>query len=354
MVRRKKQPIRKKKTFSKNSWIVFFSRVFPPLLICALGLIVYSNSFDCSFQFDDAYNITENQAIHDISDLKAIWDFYFINTRFVGLLSFALNYHFHGLDVFGYHLINLLIHIGASIFVWWLTILILSTPIMQNEEISKHKRLIATGCGLIFVCHPVQTQAVTYIVQRLASMATLFYLASLCFYMKARLTKKKYISLLCFVSSALSALLGMFTKEIVFTLPFSIVLFEFSFFHTGKLKEIIKNKKTLLYFVIPLLFALVIPAALSFDLNKVFYIVPSQRYLDPPITSMIYLMTQFRVIVTYIRLLFLPINQNLDYDFPVSQSFFEPTTFVSFLFLISILFIAIRIFPNKKFMSVGI
>jgi len=342
------------KTGLKNPMINKVSRISPLLLICTLGIIIYSNSFDCSFQFDDAFNITGNQAIRDIGDLKAIWDFYYIKTRFVGIFSFALNYHFHQLDVFGYHFVNLLVHIGASFFVWWLTILILSTPIMQNEEISKHKRLIATGCSLIFMSHPLQTQAVTYIVQRLASLAALFYLASLCFYIKARLTKKNYVSVLCFVSSALSALLGMFTKEIVFTLPFAMILFELSFFNKGKLKEIIKNKRILTYTVLPLLFALIIPAMLSFNFKFVFGSVTSNRYLDPPITSAIYLMTQFRVIVTYIKLLFLPINQNLDYDFPVSRSFFDLSTLLSFLFLVSIIFVAVRIFPRRRLAAVGI
>ena len=80
------------------------------------------------------------------------------------------------------------------------------------QLLGEHKRMIALWCGLLFVSHPVQTQAVTYIVQRMASLATLFYLSSLCFYLKARLAKKKYVSLLGFSGSAITALLGMFTK----------------------------------------------------------------------------------------------------------------------------------------------
>ena len=146
--------------------------------------------------------------------------------------------------------------------------LILSTPVMKNEEISNHKRLIALVCGLLFVSHPEQTQAVTYIVQRLASMAALFYLASLCFYLKARLTRGKYISLLSWGGLAVTTVLGMFSKETFYTLPFAILMFEFSFLHTEKLKEIILNRKILLYVIPAILLILIILQLLSSDMSK--------------------------------------------------------------------------------------
>ncbi len=154
-------------------------------LISILGIIAYSNSFDCSFHFDDDNTIVNNTAIHDISDLKAIWNIN--NRRCIGYYSFALNYHYNKLDVFGYHVVNLTIHIITSILVYWLVILILSTPVMRQDSIARNKRSLALICGLLFVCHPLQTQAVTYITQRFASLATMFYIASLCFYVKGRL-----------------------------------------------------------------------------------------------------------------------------------------------------------------------
>ena len=63
----------------------------------------------------------------------------------------------------------------------------LSTPAMKENKITQHANLIALFAGLVFVSHPIQTEAVTYIWQRAASMAALFYLASLCFYVKSRL-----------------------------------------------------------------------------------------------------------------------------------------------------------------------
>ncbi len=330
------------------------SRIYPLIIICILGIIIYSNSFDCSLHFDDFDSIRDNTAIRDARNVKAVWNF--INRRFVTYYTFALNYHFHKLEVFGYHIVNVVIHIAASFMVWWLVMLTLSTPTMRKKDISKYKGLIALGCGLLFVSHPVQTQAVTYIVQRLASLSTLFYLASLCFYSKARQTKKKFAAILLFASLAVTALLGIFTKEIVITLPFSILLYEI-YFLKAEDKSIttrLKNKKFWLFLIPFVLFILIIPYLLSFELSYLLSEVSSQRHLDPPLTTAVYFMTQFRVVATYIRLLFIPVNQNVDYDFPASQSFFELYTFLGFLFLAAIFFTAIRIFSRYRLASFGI
>ncbi len=335
-------------------------------IIVILGIIIYSNTFNSSFHFDDIPNIVENSAIKDIKDFSAINNH--IYRRVVGFYTFALNYHFHELDVPGYHVVNLLIHLSASIMAWWLSFLILSTPVMRKEAVSGHKKTIALAVGLLFVSHPVQTQAVTYIVQRLASLSTLFYLTSLALYVKARLTVTKRSSLrsslLFFTGAALSAFLGMFTKETVFTLPFAVMLTEISFFYTGKIKEILKNRTLLLYSLPVLMFALIIPGMMYIKHNKyiiykLFRIIPSQRPGDPLLSSAVYLMTQFRVIVTYIRLLFVPVNQNLDYDFPASHSFFEFRFFelppmVGFVILVLIFFGALWLFQRKRLLSFGI
>src|SRR6185503_15537336 len=77
---------------------------------------------------------------------------------------------------------------------------------------------------------PIQTQAVTYLTQRFTSLATFFYLLSVCLYLHTRLSVKEPGSrALYFSLTVVSALLGMFTKQIVFTLPFMIVLTEFTF-----------------------------------------------------------------------------------------------------------------------------
>ena len=138
---------------SKTLLINIFLKIYPLFLICILGVIIYSNSFNCCFHFDDITSITDNIAIRDIKDIRKIWNFK--NTRFVTYFTFALNYHLHRLDMFGYHAVNILIHIINASLVRWLVILILSTPVMKRSSISKQKRFIALGCSLVFLTHPL-------------------------------------------------------------------------------------------------------------------------------------------------------------------------------------------------------
>ena len=145
--------------------------------IVILGILIYSNSFSGSFHFDDRINIVENTIIQDIWNTKTLWDF--SQTRFVSYWSFALNYHFGGLNVWGYHLVNLIIHLANSCIVYWFTLLIFLTPALKENAIARDKKIIAFAAALLFVSHPLATQSVAYIVQRMASLVALFYLLSI-------------------------------------------------------------------------------------------------------------------------------------------------------------------------------
>ena len=331
----------------KSPWGLLISIV----LICLVGVIVYSNSFDCSFHFDDTFFIEQNIAIRSLSNAKAWWGFY--SSRPIVFLSFALNYHFHGLDVWGYHLVNLAIHIFNAVLVWWLVMLTLATPVMRAQPISRHKGAMALFTALLFVSHPLATQSVTYISQRMASLATLFYLLSLALYVKGRLREgnKDTRVLFLYAGSILCAVLGMLTKEIVFTLPFALILYEYSFIRTDTWKIDIKDRGIQIPIIILGIFVVFI--SLTFSL-KIFS--PKSPFLayDYPITAWQYLLTQFSVILTYIRLFILPVNQNLDYDYPISHSLLELHTLFGLLSLTGILVLGILLFRRYRLIAFGI
>ena len=316
-------------------------RIFHVLLIIVVGLLAYSNTFYVPFHWDDTPNIIEN---HKLRDLNNFWPT--SDSRWIGFLSFALNYHFGGLNVTGYHIVNLIIHIFNAILVYWLVLLTFKTPYFSNSN-PPSPPFGKGGMGgfalfsaLLFVSHPIQTQAVTYIVQRFTSLATMFYLLSLVMYIKFR-SEQSAISgqqklpatrYTLYTVSLVSAILAMKIKEISFTLPIIIVLYEFMFFE-GNIK------RRILYLLPLLLTMLIIPLSLIGIDKPIGDAIgelreASQETEEIPRWS--YLFTQFRVIVTYIRLLFLPINQNLDYDYPLYHSFSNPQVFLSFLFLLSI------------------
>ena len=328
-----------------------YIKLFSIIAISCLGLIVYSNTFQCSFHLDDQFSIVGNLLIRNIYNLRNIWDFW--PSRFITCFTFALNYQIHQLNVLGYHIFNLIIHLGSAILVWWLMLLTFSTPALDNNRIIKYANLIALFAGLIFISHPIQTQGITYIHQRAASMATLFYLISLNLYVKFRLLLQKggsRVTLRYYYSFSLaSAIIAMFTKEITITLPLMICLYELSFFRT---KRAI-NWKYLFPFLLTML---VIPLTLLLTkfVNYFGGMRCTTEFSFGTTSPWQYLLTQFRVMVTYIRLVFLPFNQNLDYDYPTAITLLSLPVLVSLFFLISILILAVRLFRNYKLISFGI
>ncbi len=315
------------KQIKKGSLFERHSQAIVPILIAITALLIYSNTFSFPFHFDDTSSITENDKIRVLSNFLDT-----SGTRYIGELSFALNYYFGEFNVFGYHLVNIIIHIINGILIWWLVNLTFKTPVMQRQPVNLQvSSLIALAASLIFITHPIQTQAVTYIVQRFASLATLFYLLSLVLFVRWRLSSGSGYRAALYLFSLLSVVLSMKTKEMSFTLPFIILLYEFFFFR-ARLRKV--------YFLIPyLLTLLIIPLSIiGIGSHKPVGDIVGGLGEAARETELIsrgsYLLTQFRVIVTYIRLLFLPVNQNLDYDYPVYHAFFIPGVFLSFLFLL--------------------
>lgn len=343
----------------------FFDKPFlPVVIIAAISFLIYCNTFHVPFEFDDLRNITDNLSIKDMGNS---WPP--SGTRWVGSFSFALNYYLGGLEPVGYHIVNLAVHIVTALLVYSLILLIFRAPYfsrggaaIENVQTPEHipfqtfqsPRFFALTVALLFASHPIQTQAVTYIVQRFASLATLFYLLALVSYIKFRLSvqqnteksKKNAGSYFLYSIALLSAVLSMKTKEIAFTLPAMIIGCELYFFEWH-------IKKRIIHLIPFILTMLIIP---SMFLDKAGHLTEI-RAIDeiaekiaetPDITRTDYLITQSRVIVTYIRLLVLPVNQNLDYDYSIDKSFFSSEVILSFLFLLSLLILGIYLYHLSR------
>jgi tetratricopeptide (TPR) repeat protein len=310
------------------------------LLVLVVAIIAYSNSIDFQFRFDDRANITGNPLIKDfryfkdpsLADEVPMRYVLSFKNRVVGYLTLALNYRAHGLDVRGYRVTNIAIHIINALLVYWLVTLIFRTPPLRASALSDKSRLIALLSALLFVSHPVQTQAVTFVVQRLASLATLFCILSLTLYVRFRLSTGKGGALL-YALSLFSAVLAMKTKEIAFTLPVIVALFELVFLSGPAKKRLLLLAPIALTMLIVPLSVLGSDASLGGILGDM---SEATRLGETDIARSDYLLTEFGVIATYLRLLVFPINQNLDYDYPEYGSFFSPRVFLSFLLLVSI------------------
>lgn len=343
-------------------------------LIPLLTLLIYANTLFGAFQFDDITSILENEKIRNLWDIQQWWSFN--SSRPVGYFTFALNYSIHQYHVFGYHLLNISIHALNGILVLLLLkqILRISNNTEPNNE-NKKLIYIPFAGAILFTAHPLCTEAVSYITQRLVSLATLFYLCSIFYYIKARGSylsantntllnsekQKKFVknspnqiqahkqTSIFIACCILFALLAVFTKEIAYTLPLTILTLELLLFQNLKSFSL---KKIMGIIAFLLLFISII--AIFTKWQKYLIPIPPVEGNSFSISPQEYLFTQFRVIVTYIRLFFLPYGQHLDYYYPLSYHFLEIKTIFSFLFLLTIMLFAIYYIRKNKLIALGI
>lgn len=321
------------------------------VFIIAVGLVVYCNTLSAPFIFDDYPYLVNNPVIRDFSyftDSSRILGFgfnadvvYNFVLRPVAYFTFALNYALHGLAVQGYHLVNLTIHIANALLVYALLSLLLKTPVMVADthagvEPAVKLRYLPLFCALLFACHPLQTQAVTYIIQRFTPLVTLFCLGSLVMYLQSRLSATTAARTAWYVFSVIIAIIAMGTKENAFTLPVLVALFELLFFYGSTGRRIAG--------LVPFLLTMAIIPYNLMELSSLAKpeesgaITGSMDLVNfSGVSRWHYLITQFGVITTYLRLLVLPIGQNFDYDYPLRTELFSIAALLPLALLLLIL-----------------
>jgi Tfp pilus assembly protein PilF len=282
-----------------------------------LGLLIYAQTFHFGFVFDDHIFIVNNPFIKNFSNIHVMWHA-FPMTRLIGMYSFAFNYYVGQLHPEGYHIFNFAVHLVATGLAWALADLLFKiTKLLPSQDrLTKELPFII---AVFFLVHPCQTQAVTYITQRFESMATVFYLATILVYLHARLSKTLTHQIILFGLAALLTVFGIMTKEVVITVPVMILIAEWILFPRKDNKRLyiaVFIGGVLLY----ILFSKMLHAGASVLLQT----YPSESHDGDVLTPWHYLLTQMRVFLTFLRLLVLPIHQNLDYDYPASSGFLHP------------------------------
>ncbi len=321
----------------------FSARLFPVVaaaIICASVIVVYSNTFTSAFHLDDFRQIAGNPRIRNLTYLPYIL---FQELRGVTFHTFALNYLASGLDVTGFHLVNTLIHIISSIlsyFVLAATFTRLSWPVPRV-------RAVAFFSALLFALHPVQTQSVTYIVQRMESLSALFCLLALLLFIFADGVKRLQSKILLYFGVLFTYVMAFYSKEIAITLPALIILYDYYFLSGFGLRGLVKRAPfyallltLLIYFAVSTIIPLggfgdLSDGAIGSDgLSAAAGVVSSEGVAPREswesagfnvkgLSPSEYMYTQLNVLTYYITLLAVPVNQNIDYDFPVSTSLFK-------------------------------
>ncbi len=399
---------------SKSLPIMFASPWFAVILIAAVTLVIYSNAYRVPFVFDGIVQVENKEKIRELKNYVSLN--VFKSRRPMVEFSFAINYQLGKLNPVGYHLVNVLIHMANGVLVYFLALNVFgrlsffqgapgespvalkshhnrkkksrkSTPTIQksNAAVFSSSKIpsMALWVALLFVVHPIQTQAVTYIVQRYASMSAMFYLASVFFYIQARKlqlnsetsrgkrthsddslkpdTGKKSATvfslkiLFYFVATVLSGVFAFLSKENAATLPGIILLVEYFLFDRswrGWKKKLLWIVPTGALLVFLGLYFLSSTRGLKFGnlLEDVSILTRETGTVD----RWSYFCTQFNVFVEYIRLLFFPLSQNVDHMYPLKSGFFDGLTPLAFVFIISVLGVGIWNVRKRPAVSFGI
>jgi len=192
-----------------------------PLLLILAGTLAYINTLPNGFVFDDDPWIVRNERIRDLSNLGEILT---ATNRPVMDLSFALNYAAGGADPAGYHLANMAIHILAALVLYGLARRTLLLPVF-SQRVRDRATGLAGAIAALWLVHPLNTQAVTYTVQRGESLMGLFYLFTLYSFVRYATGGGRRWA----VSAVAACLIGVGCKEVIATAPLVVLLYDVTF-----------------------------------------------------------------------------------------------------------------------------
>ncbi len=309
-----------------------FSNLKAAILLALLVGAVYWHALPFAWHFDDKPNILENPAVHLQTLSPDAWMHVLRGgpvegggvSRPVARLSFAVNWLMGGSNPVGYRLVNILLHWLTAWCLYGVTYLILATPAGRQSMPIAAAPSVALLSAALWAVNPIQTQAVTYIVQRMTILATLCYLLGLVGYLVWRRQEPPHRSVPCGLLLAVSFLMGLGSKEIVITLPLAVLLVEWVCYRQGDPGWLRQRK---VWAVVGLLAAVSVGLAMVLTQDGVGHFI-EKWYAMRPFTLWERLLTQPRVILRYLSLVIypLPMRLSLEHDVVVSTSWIAPWT----------------------------
>ena len=318
------------------------------LLIMAIAVaLAYGHTLDVPFYLDDFSSIRENPLVYHWQGFAALRDY--APMRWLTYASFALNHYWGGFQPAGYHGVNIAIHLLAGIAVWGLVRGLLRTPRMEGTARARGGAGVPLLAALVFLLHPLQTGAVTYIVQRLASLAALFYLIALAAYVQARLATSRRERVLWAAACALSSVLGLFSKENTATLPAAFLLVELLFFAAGR-----RDLARLLAIAGGGAITVWLVTAFSFGAHPLSLATMADvASHSREISRDTYLATQLPVLWTYIRLFLWPVGLHLDYAVDL-RHFADGVVLGALAGHLALMIVAFVLAPRRPLIGFGI
>ena len=280
------------------------------MLIVAVGIAAYAGSFHGPWVFDDLPAIKENVSIRHLSGVgEAAWGLPQspLSRRPVVALSVALNYAWGRYDVRGYHAVNLALHLVSGLLLYGIVRRI-CTGALLRERFTAHSRPLAAIVSLVWIAHPLNSEAVIYITQRTTLLVSLFELATIYCALRAWQGSRQR----AWQASAIGCCaLAMASKECAVVLPLLVPLLDRAFF-AANWRTAWHQRRALYLGLAACESVLVLLFATGPDCASI--------GLDTGISPWEYLMTQAGVLVHYLRLVFWPRPLVLTYDWqPVRE-----------------------------------
>jgi protein O-mannosyl-transferase len=317
-------------------------------LITLLGVLVFANHINNPFQFDSVSYITNNANLENPQALLTaeFWKKEIL-ARALLRMSVALNAHLDGFKPFGYHILSLVFHIFNSLLLFF----VLDKSFRRfrlNEMGWKNKRIhsVTFFAAVLFLCHPIQTESVIYIMSRSEVLASTFYLIG--FLLFQQLLERRSTSRLqyCFYFFIifLVALLGFSVKQILATLPAVMFLYYLlSCPNCSTAWQFLKKWKWPILSILSVFVGLLFYKLFN---DEKFLIGPSRA--DEMVGRAKYMLSQPAVVVFYyLKMLLFPINLNIDPDIEIVTSILSLSFLIPVLCILLLLVGSFRIFKSR-------
>jgi protein O-mannosyl-transferase len=283
-----------------------------PVLLLAAGLFAYHNSFHGPFVFDDVFAIEDNASIRQLWRALSPPDDTPLTGRPVANFSLAVNYALNGLDVRGYHVFNVAVHLAVALLFFGVVRRTLVSPPLRDRYAVPATGL-ALAAALLWVVHPLTTDAVTYVTQRTEAMMGFSLLMTL--YASQRAFASSFAGG-WYVTAALAFALGMGCKETIAVAPILVLAYD-TLFVSASLRDALRRHAVLYVALAGTLVLLLVLLGARFqrDLPQV---------ASDPAHAWRYALTQLGVIAHYLRLAVWPSPLATDYDdWPLARTFVD-------------------------------
>ena len=278
--------------------------LFPGLLIVA-ALAAYHNSFNGPFIFDDIRAIPENpriRALWPLSEVVASPPGLTLGGRPVVSVTLALNYALGGLDVRGYHAVNLGTHLLSTLVLYGIVRRTLRRP-QLSDRYGERAEAIAFATALLWTVHPLLSESVDYVVQRGELLMGLFYLSTLYCFIRSLDSPRPRT---WYVAGWIAGALALGSKEVAASLPLAVLLYDWLFVPGPRRKRLLVHAG---------LWAVALVGGIAVAQAR------AGAFPEGGLTSWQYLKTQAGVIAHYLRLSFWPSPLVVDYyGWPPAES----------------------------------